>query len=75
MRTAERWKVHRRTNQRQKGGVASQSREAGKRYLEGEGVIRWISTNCTIFHLDGGSRRHKMSVDSSLFMCFIVRLC
>lgn len=31
-------------------------------------MIRWMSTNSTILHLDSSSRRHEMSVDSFPFI-------
>lgn len=38
-------------------------------------MIRWISTNSTILHLKSSSGHHEMSVYSSLFVCFVLRLC
>lgn len=34
-------------------------------------MIRWMSTNSAILHLDS-SRRHEMSVDSSPFMRLVL---
>lgn len=38
------------------------------RDMWGGGVIRWMSTNSAILHLDSSSRRHEMSVDSFPFI-------
>lgn len=38
-------------------------------------MIRWMSTNSTILHLDSSSRRHEMSVYSSPFMRLVPFFC
>lgn len=67
MRTAEGWREHVSTNQERWGTMEGHGR-AVKERCRGGGVIRWVSRNSTILHLDSRSRRHEMSVDSYPFM-------
>lgn len=57
------------------GGCGGAEMWGWREICRGGGVIRWMSTNSTILHLDSGSRRHEMSVDSSLFMRLVPFLC